>query len=72
MNLYRDHRKKTPDGAFFLWSTKLDASQTHELLESLYAVLSNYDLIYRRVSRLQLILQDIVKPESLETTKFLM
>lgn len=54
------------------WSTKLDASQTHELLESLYTVLSNYDLIHRRVSRLQLLLQNIVKPESLETTKFLM
>lgn len=56
----------------FLWSTDGNTQRTSEILESLYRVLSNYELLERRISKTKLLLQNLVKPEEIETTHFLM
>ena len=42
------------------------------MLESLYAVLMNYDLIERRTLKLRMLLDNMVKPESIKELKFLL
>ncbi len=57
---------------YFNWSTKDDASQTSEILESLYLILINFEVFQKRIKKTKLLLQNIVKPDSLADTRFLM
>lgn len=54
------------------WSANDDASRTSEILESLHLILINYELFQKRINRTRILLQNIVKPDSLADTHFLM
>lgn len=51
---------------------KDDASRTSEILESLYLILINFEVFQKRINKTKLLLQNIVKPDSLADTRFLM
>ena len=64
--------KNRPDGRIFSWSTEDDGYQTSAILESLYVILISYEIFKKRTERMKLLLDNIVKPESVTELKFLL
>lgn len=57
---------------FFLWSTEEDAGQTLFIINNLYKLLQNYEHFENKVNKLDLLMRNLVKPESLAELKFLL
>ena len=55
----------------FIWSAGSNAERTSKILDKLYLLLLNYDTLKRRVDKVNLLLDNLVKPDSLLELKFL-
>lgn len=54
-----------------IWSTDSNAHRTSEVLDGLYRMLLNYDNFKHRIEKTNLLLLNLVKPESVTTNIFL-
>ena len=55
----------------FIWSTSGNGNRTSETIESLYRLLTNYQLFHNRLTKMKLTVEHILKPESISEMEFL-
>lgn len=55
----------------FIWSTDSNGNRTLEDLDKLYLILLNYDKFKHRIEKTNLLLLNLVKPESVTTNIFI-